>query len=225
MSRWTVGDVCTTDVVSVRDDTSFLEIVELLDKYAVSGLPVVDGTGRVVGVVSEADLLPKMEFAGESRERRLLEGRRHRIAREKAGGEVARDVMTSPPVTASLGTPVVEAARRMEQVGVKRLPVVDGYGRLVGIVSRHDLLTVFLRTDAAITTDVVAELSEVPGVDPSTLGVLVAEGIVTLTGQVDRRSLVTVVIRLAERVDGVIEVIDRLTYRYNDVEPVLVNIP
>lgn len=219
MSRWTVADVMTTDVVSVREEASFLEIVELLEGQQVSGVPVVDTTERVVGVVSEADLLPKMEYAGTAKGRPLFEGPRRRSARGKAGGELVRDLMSAHPVTVLASAPVVEAARMMDSAAVKRLPVVDEFGRLIGIVSRYDLLKVFLRSDREIYDDVVAELGQVPGVELSEVRVEVAGGIVTLTGELPRMSLVSVVVRLAERVDGVIEVVSRLTFRHYDLEP------
>ncbi len=147
MSRWTVADVMTSKVVSVHEDTPFREIVDVLDEHDVSAVPVIDGGRLVVGVVSEADLLPKMELAGDMTGPRLFDGRRLRTAREKAGGEVARDLMTAPAITALRSTPAVTAARRMAEAGVKRLPVTNLAGRLVGIVSRHDLLKVLQHTD------------------------------------------------------------------------------
>jgi CBS-domain-containing membrane protein len=126
--------------------------------------------------------------------------------------------MTRPAVTVMPDTLVVNAAKLMDSVGVKRLPVVNLAGRLTGIVSRHDLLKVFLRTDVAITDDVRRELKRIPGVDSAALTVETTEGIVTLAGKVDRRSLVPVVVRLAERVEGVVDVVDRLSFRTDDTE-------
>jgi CBS domain-containing protein len=219
MSRWKVADVMTTEVVSVGDEASFLEIVELLQGQDVSGVPVVDPTGRVVGVVSEADLLPKMEYAGTAKGRPLFESRRHHAVRGKATAELVHDVMTAPAVTVQPSASIVEAARMMDSAAVKRLPVVDEFGRLIGIVTRHDLLRVFLRSDREIRDDVRAELRQVPGVEPSEVRVEIARGIVTLTGELSRLSQVSIVVRLAERVDGVIEVVSHLTFRYSDVEP------
>jgi CBS domain-containing protein len=216
MSRWSVADVMTTDVASVYEDTPFREIVDVLEERNVSAVPVVDADKRIVGVVSEADLLVKMELAGDTPGVRLLEGRRMRRAREKAGGEVARDVMTTPAVTALETTPVVTAARRMKDAGVKRLPVVDLVGRVVGIVSRHDLLKVFLRTDAEIRGDVQRDIEHAPGVDPGQVWVEVDDGVVTLTGELGGAFAVDLVGIVAERVDGVIDVVNRLTYRHDD---------
>jgi CBS-domain-containing membrane protein len=217
MTQREVGDVMTNDVVSVREDATFREIVDLLETRRISGVPVVDWANLVVGVVSEADLLRKLEFAGDESGRRLLAGRRVREAREKAAGGLAQDLMSKPAVTVLPETSVVHAARLMDSAGVKRLPVVNLAGRLTGIVSRRDLLKVFLRTDVAITDDVRRELDRVPGVDSTQVTVETMEGIVTLAGELDRRSLMPVVVRLAERVDGVVDVVNRLSFREDDV--------
>jgi CBS-domain-containing membrane protein len=218
MTKRTVGDVMTTDVVSVREDATFREIVEMLEARGISAVPVVDWANLVVGVVSEADLLPKVEYAGGDVRRRLFEGHRVRDAREKAAGDLAQDLMSKPAMTVMPETSVVHAARLMDSAGVKRLPVVNLAGRLIGIVSRRDLLKVFLRTDVAITDDVRRDLARVPGVDSTRMTIETTEGIVTLAGQLDRRSLVPVVVRLAERVDGVVDVVDRLSFRTDDTE-------
>jgi CBS-domain-containing membrane protein len=225
MTKRTVGEVMTTDVVSVREDATFREIVDLLETRGISAVPVVDWANMVVGVVSEADLLPKMEYAGREVRRRLFEGHRVREAREKAAGDLARDLMTRPAMTVLPETTVVHAARLMDSAGVKRLPVVSLAGRLIGIVSRRDLLKVFLRTDVAITDDVRRELEPVPGVDATVLTIQTTEGIVTLAGELDRRSLIPVVVRLAERVEGVVDVVDRLSFRTDDTEVVVPYLP
>jgi CBS domain-containing protein len=121
MTRRMVGDVMTTDVVSVREDATFREIVDLLEGRDISAVPVVDWANLVVGVVSEADLLSKMEYAGDGIRRRLFEGHRIRDAREKAAGDLAQDLMTKPAVTVMPETTVVGAARLMDSVGVKQV--------------------------------------------------------------------------------------------------------
>jgi CBS domain-containing protein len=224
MSRLKVSDVMSVDVASVPESATFREIVGLIEERRVSGLPVVDATGRVVGVVSEADLLAKMKYSGSGEGHTLFESRRHRAAIDKAGGVAAYEVMTKPPVTVLPGTSVVLAARLMDSSRVKRLPVVDESGRLVGIVTGQDLVKVFLRDDTAIAVDVRTDLGRVFGSTPSSVSVRVVDGVVTLTGELDRRSLVPVMVGLAERVDGVVEVVNHLTYRYDD-EPLVVNIP
>jgi CBS-domain-containing membrane protein len=217
MSRWKVKDVMTTDVVSVHEEAGFKEIADLLITRGVSAVPVVNDLNYVVGVVSEADLLHKVEFSGESAAARLFERRRQRTARSKAGGDDAAGIMTAPAVTASADNKVVDAARVMEARQVKRLPVVDGEGRLVGIVSRRDLLKAFQQPDAAIRDEVVEQvLRRVLWVEPTQVYVKVHDGVVTLSGELDRRSTIDVAVALTRSVDGVVDVVDDLTYHYDD---------
>lgn len=216
MKTWHVDDVMTTDVVTVTERTPYRDIVDLLMKHRFSAVPVVDDFCRVVGVVSEADLLRKIEYAG-TEEPRLFEGRHHRGARVKASGRTAADVMTRPSVEALRGTNIGAAARRMDQENVKRLPVVDELGRLVGIVSRSDLLKVHLRSDDEIRADVQAEIMDPLRADTETdVQVEVIDGVVTFTGQVDRWSTADIVARLARHIPGVVEVANNVGHRYDD---------
>jgi CBS domain-containing protein len=212
----------TTDVASVHDDAGFKEIADVLIGRRVSAVPVVSRHYNfVLGVVSEADLLHKVEFSGESLAGRLFERRRHRAIREKAGGDDARSIMTSPAVTTSPDTKVVDAARVMEARQVKRLPVVDDEGHLVGIVSRRDLLKAFVQPDAAIRDEVKEQvLRKALCLEPWDVDVKVDDGVVTLTGALDRKSMVGVTIALTRGVDGVVDVVDKLKYRYDDTADV-----
>lgn len=148
-----VRDALTERVVTVRPDAGYEEIVDVLAEHRVSAVPVVDDDGHVLGVVSEADLLAKVELPADATQRRLFERRRRRVARPKAAGETARELMTSPAITIEPTASVLDAARLMEAALIKRLPVVDRDGVLVGIVSRRDLLRVFLRPADAIRDD------------------------------------------------------------------------
>lgn len=212
-----VRDVMTTNVVAVRERAGYKEIVEALIGFGVSALPVLDADNRVIGVVSEADLLPKTEFAGEDPQIRLFERRRRRAARAKAGGDTAGELMTAPAITVSPDVSVVAAARLMDTERVKRLPVVGEECRLVGIVARSDLLRTYLRPDSAIRDDVYAEvLATTAGIDPSTVEVSVVEGIVTLRGRVERRGVVRIAVKLTRAVTAVVDVVDELTWEYDD---------
>ncbi|GAA2961605.1 CBS domain-containing protein [Kitasatospora cinereorecta] len=198
MRHRTVADLMTPLVVSVQCGTTFKEIVRLLDEFGITAVPVVDERRCPVGVVSEADLL-----------------RRRRMGR---GEHTAVGLMSRPVITAMPHWSVVRAARIMEQNRVKRLPVVDGEGRTVGVLSRSDLLRLFLREDRAIQREILEEvLTQTPGVSPSSLTVEVSDGIVTLSGTVHRRSLVPVVLRLCGSVDGVVDVVDRLRHEDDDM--------
>ena len=148
--RRKVRDVMTTDVAYAHEGTSYKELVRLLATRGVSAVPVVDDQRHVLGVVSEADLLLKQQHPADEFQRFLLEGKRRRLERAKAGGVAAAELMTRPAVTVGPEATVAEAARLLRKHLVKRLPVVDPLGRLVGIVSRSDLLTVFLRPDEQI---------------------------------------------------------------------------
>jgi CBS domain-containing protein len=207
----------TENVVTVPEDMPYKEIVATLAQHAVSAVPVVDEVGRVVGVVSEADLLHKMEFAGLEPHLHLIERRQRRAARVKASGDTARDLMSSPAVTVSPEAALTAAASTMENERVKRLPVVDGRGRAVGIVSRRDLLRVYLRDDEAIRDEIRNQvLRQTLWIDPDTIDVTVDQGVVVLMGRADRRSTAQIIVRLCEAVPGVVEVIDQLEHGYDD---------
>jgi CBS domain-containing protein len=216
MRTWRVEDVMTTDVVAVTEDTPYREIVDTLTERRVSAVPVVDEFNQVTGVVSEADLLHKIEMAGNG-ERRVFTGRRRRAAQAKATGAAARDLMSTPAITVRPGTPVAAAAKLMDDERVKRLPVTDESGRLLGIVSRADLLKVYLRPDDDIEREVVEDvLHRTLWVDPEAVRAQVSNGVVTLSGRADRRSTAELAVKLTRAVGGVVDVVDRLGFEYDD---------
>ncbi|MEV6979653.1 CBS domain-containing protein [Sphaerisporangium sp. NPDC051017] len=220
--RKKVRDVMTRKVASVNGSTPFRDVAEVLIHHGVSAVPVVDGEGHVLGMISEADLLRKEEFKRQyyhegyrpplsARLREQL-ARRGRGPEDRARGDVAAELMTSPAITVKDHASLVTAARQMSANGVKRLPVVDDEGRLEGIVSRHDLLTVFLRSDEEIAgeirDDVVGALwPYMPEVDVS-----VDDGVVTLSGRMATAGDARLLAQMAERVNGVIDVIDELEW-------------
>ncbi|MGI5239694.1 CBS domain-containing protein [Dactylosporangium sp. CA-139066] len=212
MSRWNVADVMTVGAVSVQEDTPFKEIVDLLEAHGVNAVPVVDAFERVVGVVSSADLMPKIEFAGEDDRPRLFESRHTRQARGKAHATAAGELMSAPAITVMGTTSLVAAARVMESAELKRLPVVDDLGRLIGMVTRRDLLKVFLRSDDDIRREIRQEaLHGLVGVEASQVRVEVDDGVVTLLGQVEHAVVIPSVVRQVERVDGVVDVVSHLS--------------
>jgi CBS domain-containing protein len=215
-----VKDVMTTDVVTVREDTSFKDTVELLVEHRISGVPVVDGDGRLVGLVTEADLVSKEAF--DLRHRRPLAAVAELISGAsrwsgKASGLTAGQVMTDRVVTVTPREDVRAAARRMLDLGVKRFPVVDG-GRLVGIISRHDLLRIFHRPDSEIAAELEIKLAD-PLYAPEHHSVTAAveDGVVTLIGSVRSPGEVAVVVGLASNVGGVVHVENRITSDEFDV--------
>ncbi|MFI9626039.1 CBS domain-containing protein [Streptomyces sp. NPDC052042] len=208
-ARYTVDDVMTKTVVTVTPDTEFKEIVAVMERWKVTAVPVVDEGARVIGVVSEADLLTKEEF--HAHRIGMIEQMRRLADTAKAGAVRAGDLMTSPAVTVRPDAPLPRAARLMADRRVKRLPVVDERGDLKGIVSRADLLKVFLRPDDALADEVRHEVVDrlFPAADRP-VEVSVARGVVTLSGRVPDSSLIPVAARLARSVEGVVDVDCRL---------------
>lgn len=205
-----VADVMTTKVVAVLPGADFKEIVAAMERWKVSAVPVVERGGRVVGVVSEADLLVKEEF--HDHRLGLVEQMRRLDDTAKAGSRRAQDLMTSPAVTVPPDASLPRAARLMAAHHVKRLPVVDAAGTVRGIVSRADLLKVFLRPDDDLAAEVRSEV-----VDPlfplsaGQIQVRVDAGVVTLSGEVRDRARIPLAARLARAVEGVVDVRCALT--------------
>ncbi|UXY31762.1 CBS domain-containing protein [Streptomyces sp. HUAS TT20] len=201
----TVSDVMTHTVVAVGRDAAFKDVVELMEQWKVSALPVLEGEGRVIGVVSEADLLPKEEFRDSDPDRFTQRQRLADLA--KAGALTAEELMSAPAITVHADATLAEAARIMAQRKVKRLPVINDVGMLEGVVSRADLLKVFLRSDEELTEEVRQEVVErLFPLSADHIQVEVTEGVVTLTGWVDGTTLVGVAERLARAVEGVVDV-------------------
>ncbi|WP_328314558.1 CBS domain-containing protein [Streptomyces sp. NBC_00442] len=199
--QYTVSDVMTHTAVAVGRRASYKEIVEVLHQWKVSAVPVLEGEGRVVGVVSEADLLVKEQF--RHAEPAPAE-RRDEAA--KAGAVLAEDLMSSPAVTVHPAATVSEAARIMARKGVKRLPVVNDIGMLEGVVSRGDLLKVFLRPDEEIRSEIHDSVLGEPR-PPAPVECSVEEGVVTLRfGRRGGGAFVPLLARAVLAVEGVVDV-------------------
>jgi CBS domain-containing protein len=206
----TVRDVMTTKVIAVREEADYTEIVTALRRFLVSACPVIDDSGAVTGVVSEADLLQKQTDpalpAGLIRlSWRLSE-------QTKATAVTAKQLMTSPAICIRADEQVCQAARLMQERQVKRLPVVDPGGRLVGIVSRCDVLSVFDRHDADIAEETAKIIVGELGAGAGDLDVTVISGIVTVTGLVRRREDAVRLLARIRHADGVVAVRNRLNY-------------
>jgi CBS-domain-containing membrane protein len=209
MRRWTVADVMTERVVSVMATATYKEIVETLQRHRISAVPVVNERGQVIGVVSEADLLPRLELPTQPVP--MPWNRRGRASLDKAAAATASELMTAPAVTISRQAAITAAARIMHHQRIKRLPVVDEQSHLVGIVSRTDLLRPYLRTDDLIRAEIRDEiLLRTLWIDPETVQVEVQRGVVTLTGATDRLSTADIIVRMCRGVPGVIDVVDRI---------------
>ncbi|WP_306205011.1 CBS domain-containing protein [Actinoplanes sp. RD1] len=212
MRTWSVDDVMTKAVVAVPGAATYRELVDLLVGRRFSAVPVVDDGQRVAGIVSETDLLRKIEYAG-AEEPRLFEGRRRRGERAKAAATTAAELMTAPAVVIRTGSTVAAAARLLDAEHVKRLPVVDDEGRLIGIVTRGDLLKVHLRADDDILADLRTGALQ-PYAD--TVRAEVADGLVTLRGQVVRWSAVESLERQVRQVPGVVAVRNEVGFELDD---------
>jgi CBS domain-containing protein len=208
----TVRDVMSTRPVWVSETASFKEIAAGLRESRVSAFPVLDADGRVTGVVSEADMLVKVTQPSDPGGiRELMAGLVHHDVRAKAAGVTAADLMTSPAVTIGPEDTVEHAARLMFTRKVKRLPVVDPGGRLVGIVSRTDVLAVFDRTDAEIREEIMSQVITGRS-EPSWYSVIVKDGVVTLEGSPETAFIGHDLVRRTRRVQGVVAVRDHLVY-------------
>jgi len=207
--RWRVRDVMSTDVVTVGKTTSYKQVARLMTEHKVNALPVVIKNGHVVGVVSETDVLRKEE----RRFRRLVSGLSGRARRERTKAEArsAAELMTSPVIATHPDASLASAARLMSDHHIRRLPVLDASGALIGIVSRRDLLHVFLRPDAEVGAEVDGVLTGVLLEDPRSVQVRVRDGVVTLRGSLREPELIPAAVRLASDVDGVVAVVDELT--------------
>ena len=206
-----VKDVMTTRVIWVRKDASFKEMAAALREHRVSAFPVLDEHGRVIGVFSEADLLAKVA-ALDSAPTVLTGIRRHR-EQDKARGVTAGDLMTRSPVTAAPDDTVEHAARLMSQRRLKRLPVVDADGHLVGIITRTDVLAIFDRSGQDIRKEIITEVMQNEFlIDPKKYKLTVKDGVVTLSGVPETAELGRDLIQRIWHVQGVVAVRDRLAY-------------
>ncbi|WP_405626298.1 CBS domain-containing protein [Streptomyces sp. NBC_01396] len=217
-----VGSVMTTEVVRAEYGTPFKEVTRRLGGHRISGLPVVDDDDKVIGVISETDLMVRQAETSDAHEPkkrfRLAElTSRARKQAAKARARTAGQLMTEPPITVHADNSIVEAARTMAQHRVERLPVLDEADRLVGIVTRRDLLRVFLRPDEEIRTEVIEEvLVRALWLPPRSIDVAVTEGVVTLTGHMERKSETEIAVSMTRQIDGVVAVVDKLAFRLDD---------
>ncbi|GLX99534.1 CBS domain-containing protein [Herbidospora sp. NBRC 101105] len=221
--RTKVQDIMTVEVVTVGADMTFKDVAHTLLSNRVSAVPVVDVDNRVLGVVSEADLMRKTEFQDEYRQPWKVR-LRHRLSPEgahpadKADALTAADLMTAPARTVRPESSVAAAARQMDEFGVKRLVVTLDDGVVRGLLSRADLLKVFVRPDADLVREVRHDvLGRYLWVDTSDVRVSADRGVVTLSGAIGRHSDAEIAVRLTHRVDGVVDVVNELEWQQDDL--------
>jgi CBS domain-containing protein len=211
----TVRDVMTSGVVSAYEDAPFKEIAGALIRNRIGAVPILDNERRVVGVVSESDLLTRVSPQADPPRSPNQVTERFRVSVKRA--TTARELMSEPAVTTTLDTPIAVAAQVAQRAGVQRLPVVNVDGTLIGIVSRADLRRVFLRDDDAISYEIEALVRHPSmGLDPTGIEVRVEAGVVTLRGQAETRLLTAELVRRVLRLSGVVDVVDRLAYFVDD---------
>ncbi|MFD8325560.1 CBS domain-containing protein [Streptomyces lydicus] len=196
MKHRRVGSVMSGDVVSARRATPLDDVARWLAEHDINGLPVVDAEDRVMGVVSATDLTSA------------------RSVSETDGMLTAGAVMSAPARTIRADDSVVRAARLMSTSGVERLPVVDEEARLVGMVTRRDVLRIFARPDGEIRDEVIDEIVvRALWLNPHSVDVAVRDGVVTLSGRLESSGTAAVVVWMTRQINGVTGVVDRLTYR------------
>jgi CBS domain-containing protein len=202
--KTSVQDAMTTSVVAVKPGASFEEMAARLRQSRVSAFPVIDDDGKVIGVVSEADMLARQV---------LSTGLLPHGEQEKTAGLTAGDLMTHPAVTVSPGDSIEVAARLMYTLQVKRLPVIDPSGRLAGIISQTDVLAVSGRSDEEIREEVSNDVIwQEFGAAPRQFAVTVRAGVVTLEGNAETTARGHAIVRKVRHVQGVVAVRDRLSY-------------
>jgi CBS-domain-containing membrane protein len=198
----------TTRVIAVKRNADFKQIAQVLRQYRVSACPVIDDAGRVVGVVSEADLLYKA--ADCELPSGLIRLRWKLGEASKITAVTARELMTSPAVTVHADVPVQVAARVMRDRRLKRLPVVGTSGELIGIVTRTDVLGIYDRPDATILAEVRDTIAGEFAIDPDDVEPSVSSGVVTLSGAVPLQETALELAARIRHVEGVVAVRDRL---------------
>lgn len=218
-ARLCAKDVMTAPVVSVRPETAVKDVAAFMVTYRISGVPVVNSEGELVGIVTEADQLQKESGVhrqdGTGFWKGLPQLRGARANRRKTEGVVAADVMSAPVITVEAETPLREVASLMVRRKINRVPVMQE-GRLVGIVSRNDVMRVFVRSDEEIVQTVHHALLHDLWIDVTPLKVAVKDGVVYLDGQVERYSDKVLAERWVAAMEGVVKVESSLTYEFDD---------
>lgn len=212
-----IAEVMSTSLVTVGTNTPLKAAANAMLEAGVSGLPVVDDDGRLVGIITEADFVAQEAAKDVPRRRRLLNALFGNGADKISDAEKVGDIMSTSIATVRSDYPVARAAHEMVDVEVKRLPVVDEGGTLVGIVSRADVVRAFARSDDGVVAEIEEMLRRrILPVEPGTVEVTVENGVVTLSGKVETRGDATIVEQLIERMDGVVRVVNRLDWDVDD---------
>jgi CBS domain-containing protein len=213
MRRTAVCEVMAVDVVTASPEASFAELARLLHGAGVRAVPIVDPAGVLMGVVSEADLMASAARPETTPDRWRARHVRRDQPEAKAGATTAAELMTPFVEAVAPTTTVATAARLMVERHLRWMPVCDAAGRVLGVISRSDVLTVFLRDDASIHSEIV---DEVLGADAHDVRVDVRDGVCSLTGELATRADAERLVRATHRVEGVVAVVDQLTRRVDE---------
>ncbi|MCU0280630.1 MAG: CBS domain-containing protein [Acidimicrobiia bacterium] len=212
-----VRDIMTTDPVKVTADTRLREAARLMVRHRVSGLPVVDEGGKLIGILSEGDFIRREAGRDRPHGVSLLDAVFGEGELQPVGAETVAEIMTRSVVTITPEASVGEAARVMGRRNVKRLPVVDLEGELIGIVSRADVVGAFTKPDDVIEDEVREDLiRRLLFLDPELVEVSVSDGVVTLEGELENRTEAHLLEELSRRIAGVVRVESRLRYKVDD---------
>jgi CBS domain-containing protein len=206
-----VKDVMTARVIWMEQDAPFGAVAAAFQRYRVGAFPVLDDAGRLIGVVSEADLLAKLALEGDEHLPKTMGGILHHQQLDKARATTAAELMTALPVTVSPDDTVEQAARLMYQRRVKHLPVVDAAYHVIGIISRADVLSVYNRADTDIREEALADVALTASPDDA-IDVTVQDGVVTLTGAAQAGQAAHDIAVRVRHIEGVVAVRDRVTY-------------
>lgn len=213
-----VLDVMTANVVTVTPDDTLKEAARRMINFGVSGLPVVDEEDHVIGIITEADFLEAEANRGRDRNRRLLDALFHRPEAVRSA-ETVGEAMTRHPVVIEADAPLVVAAREMAERGVKRLPVIDDDGVLMGIISRADIVSTFVRPDDVIEDEIREDvIRRILLLGDDDIDVTVTEGVVNLSGEVPTKTDARLVEELSARLEGVVRVESELTWQIDDTK-------
>jgi CBS domain-containing protein len=218
MRHLQVRDVMTVDPVTVTPGTPLKDLAGIMVTQKTSAVPVLSLKGKIVGVVTESDLLRKEEYQQDPDGHHWAH-LSYRTRRAIATAETAGDLMSTHPATVGPEAIVAEAARLMDRHEVTCLPVVDEHGKLLGAVSSRDLLRVFLRPDDEIRSEIVSQvLVGYFGTNPALVHVEVTDGVVRMTGELERKSMLSLVLPLARAIDGVIDAEGEFKYAIDDTK-------
>ncbi|MFZ0015600.1 MAG: CBS domain-containing protein [Acidimicrobiia bacterium] len=217
-------ELMTTDVITIGPEATLKEAARRMIEARISGLPVTDETGALIGVITEADFVKEEAGRRSTKRARLLRWfhKEEPLDAERLVG----DVMTQEVFTLDESADHADAARLMQAKNIKRIPVVTAEGRLLGVVSRSDILRAFARSDAEIIDEVTERvMRHILWIDPKRVALTSLDGNVVLRGQLETKSDAHLLVELVDRIDGVVSVTDQLTWEVDNTKTPIVSQP